>query len=177
MGALEYLIFGVLSVFYILTFRERSVILGVKTHLASTKILCLRCSQVRWRGRSLLGSISLCTNNYSFSDGPNTFVLYGQGMFFSQVGLADGCVPMPAGCLWGTGWRGIEGTCQMCSCGSEPGPGMIPLTGVSRGISCYPWFPRPRRAYGHVCTESGACGHHMHGLWEWGEVVTMTPNP
>lgn len=44
----------------------------------------------------------LFTEDYSFF-GPNMFVLYGQGVFFSQVGLAYGCVLVPAGCLRVTG--------------------------------------------------------------------------
>lgn len=46
---------GPVCLLHSLTLHERSVILGMKTHLASNKILYLRCSQVRWRERKSLG--------------------------------------------------------------------------------------------------------------------------
>lgn len=50
---LDYLIFGVLS-FTSVTLSKNSVTLGVKIHLASTKILCLKCPQVIWREESIV---------------------------------------------------------------------------------------------------------------------------
>lgn len=115
------MISGSLCLLHSVTLHEDSVVLRVKHTWCQPRFYVERASKSDGDGTvGCILYIDLFTNNYS-SNGPDTFILYGQGVFFLHVGLAYGSVPNQEVAYGSRGSEGLRACVRCAAAGLSQG--------------------------------------------------------